>query len=287
MDAPITSTSNPRVKAVAALTRRKVRRAEGRYLVEGPHAVGEALADGVVEEVLVAEGVDPAAYRAGGVRVTVVAGHVLDHMADAVTPQGVVAVARQRTATLADVVGRGFLVVCDAVADPGNAGSIVRTADAAGAAGVVFTAGSVDPFNPKAVRAAAGSLTHLPIVVDAAVDDLAAACAAAGQELVGLAADGRDDVFALERRTGPVALVFGSEAHGLSAASRAVVARTVAIPRRGRAESLNLATAVAVTAYAAARADHPGDPGAPPAASDGAPGDGGDRAPDGDEQERR
>jgi TrmH family RNA methyltransferase len=255
VDDHITSTQNPRVKAVAALARKKARDADGRYLVEGPHAVAEALTDGLVVELFVSDEAEAAAYRDRGVPLTLVSAHVLERLADAVTPQGVVAVARQRPARLEDVVGRGFLIVCEAVSDPGNAGTIVRTADAAGAAGVVLTTGSVDAYNPKTVRAAAGSLTHLPVVTGVSVAEVASACRGVGQELVGLDAAGADDVFGLERRTAPVALVFGSEAHGLSVEARDAVGRTVAIPRLGRAESLNLATAVAVTAYAAARAD--------------------------------
>lgn len=258
MPETITSTRNERVKAVAALQRTRERRAAGRYLLEGPNAVAEGLADGVVETVFAtAERVGD--YRDGAVEVVEVSDHVLERLADSRTPQGVVAVARLEPGTLADVVGRGVLVVCDRVADPGNVGAIIRVADAVGAAGVVVTAGSVDPWNPKAVRATTGSITHLPVVVDVTLDEVIAACRAAGQEVVALDAGGAEDVFSLERRTAPVALVFGNEAHGLDPATAGAVDRTVAIPRLGRAESLNLATAVAVTAYAAARADLPGD----------------------------
>jgi TrmH family RNA methyltransferase len=253
------------VRAVAALHRSPGdRRATGRYVVEGPHAVGEALADGVVETVFataawLATPAGDALVAAAGTRADVelveVSDHVLERLADSRTPQGVVAVARIVAAALDEVVGRGFLVVCEAVADPGNAGAVIRVADAAGAAGVVLTRGSVDPYNPKAVRATTGSITHVPVVTDAGVHEVVAACRAVGQQVVGLDAAGRDEVFALETRTAPVALVFGSEAHGLTPEALAAVDRTVAIPRLGRAESLNLATAVAVTAYAAARAD--------------------------------
>ncbi len=255
MDETITSTRNPRVKAIAALSRKKVRDAEGRYLVEGPNAVGEALADGVVDEVLVADDLDPGPYRGQGVQVTVVSPSRprAHRRRDDPPGRGRGRPHRDRRAGLGGRPGRAGR--CEQVADPGNAGNIVRTADAAGAAGVVLTTGSVDVFNPKAVRAAAGSLTHLPIVVDVTVAEVLAACRAAGQETVALDAGGSDDVFDLEHRTRPVALVFGNEAHGVSPATLAAVDRTVAIPRLGRAESLNLATAVAVTVYAAARAD--------------------------------
>lgn len=255
MGAAITSTRNERVKEVAALHRSRERRERGRYLVEGPNAVREALADGVVETVFaVPDQVDDYRRHAPAVEVVEVSEHVLERLADSRTPQGVVAVARIERGELADVVGRGVLVVCDRIADPGNVGAVIRVADAAGAVGVVVTAGSVDPWNPKAVRATTGSITHVPIVTEVTVDDVITACRRSGQEVVALDAAGTDDVFSLERRTAPVALVFGNEAHGLDPAVLTAVDRTVAIPRFGRAESLNLATAVAVTAYAAARA---------------------------------
>lgn len=259
---PITSTRNERVRAVAALARRKIRDAEDRYLVEGPNAVGEALRDGAVETLLVTPDlVDD--YRPVDVDVLVVADHVLAHAADSRTPQGVLAVARKRHADLDEVVGRGFLVVLHEAADPGNAGAIVRTADAAGAAGVVFTNGSVDPYNPKAVRASAGSLTHLPVVTGVDLGEVLTAARQAGQRVVGLSADATTTIDEPGILTAPVALVFGSEAHGLPADVVAELDDLVAVPIYGRAESLNLAAAVAVSCYRAASRPATGPASAP------------------------
>ncbi|MFA9445601.1 TrmH family RNA methyltransferase [Egicoccus sp. AB-alg6-2] len=263
---PITSVRNARVRELAALARRRERRSTGRHLVEGPNAVTEALDAGVVEEVF---GTDEALARITvpvGIRVQPVAEHVLERLADATTPQGVVAVAVSRTASLSEVVGRGLLVVLHEVADPGNAGTIIRTADAAGATGVVLTAGSVDPFAPKTVRAAVGSTYHLPLVVDVTLAEVAAACGGVGQPLLGLDAAGSREVFDLERMSSPLALVLGNEAHGLEPDGAALLDDVVAIPRWGRAESLNVAAAAAVAVYAAARATHhvPAMPGRPP-----------------------
>jgi RNA methyltransferase, TrmH family len=251
---PITSVRNPRVRALAALAvDARTRRTEGRHLVEGPHAVGEALAAGVVEELLLAIGAPPLPSVPDGVRITPLAPHVLERLADTTTPQGVVAVCRTPQAELADVVGRGVLVVLDAVADPGNAGTILRTADAAGAAGVVFTAGSVDPYGPKALRAAAGSTYHLPVVTGVDVAAALAVCREHGQRVLGLDGAATASVFDLERDAEPVALVLGNEAHGLSPAVAGEVDGTVAVPLYGRAESLNVAAAAAIAIYAAAR----------------------------------
>lgn len=248
----ITSTRNPRVRALASLSSARTRREVGRHLVEGPNAVAEALAAGVVEELLVvADSVPPAVGV--GVRVTQVAPHVLERLADTTTPQGILAVCRTSRASLADVVGVGVLVVLHAVADPGNAGTILRTADAAGAAGVVLTEGSVDPYGPKALRAAAGSTYHLPVVTEVAIATLLDACRAHGQRVVGLDGAATTSAFVLEDDHAPVALVLGNEAHGLPAEVASRLDGTVAVPLYGRAESLNVAAAAAVAIYAAAR----------------------------------
>lgn len=251
-DEPVTSRANPRIKAASALLHRKHREAERRYLIEGPHPVSEALAGGSVEEVFATPAVADD-YLGRGVAVTPVADHVLDKLVTSRAPQGVVAVARQDRAALDDVLGHGFVVVCHAVADPGNAGAIIRTADAFGASGVVLTAGSVDPWNPKCVRAATGSLTHVPVVVEVALDEVMAACRSAGQQTVALATGGTAALDAPGLLSPPLALVFGSEAHGLPAVA---VDEVATIVQYGRAESLNLAAAVAVASSVAARHIH-------------------------------
>lgn len=244
----ITSTRNPRVQAARGLHRARERRERGLHLVEGPRAVREALAAGVVTEVFVAESTTITVDH----HVEVVADHVLDHLADATTPQGIVAVARSVTARL-DAVGAGALVVLDRIADPGNAGTILRTADALGAAGVVLTAGSVDAFAPKTVRAAVGSTYHLPIVTDVALAEVAAAARASGRLLVGLDAAGAEPLEVLAGRAGAVCLVLGNEAHGLEPNAVALLDTTVAIALHPRAESLNVAAAAAIAIHTATR----------------------------------
>lgn len=251
-DEVITSAKNPRVVDTARLSRRRTRRERGQYLVEGPNATAEVLAAGVVTTLFVTE--DRADdYVDSGVEITVVADHVLARLADSQHPQGVVAVARLEPASLADVLPCDLLVVLEAPSDPGNLGTIIRTADSAGAAGVVVCGNGVDPWNPKVVRSTVGSLVHLPVVVDVDIADVLDRCRAAGMQVVGLDAAGRDEVFTLEDDPAPVAVVLGNEAHGLSAEARAGVDRLLAVPTYGRAESLNLAAAAAVTVYAAAR----------------------------------
>lgn len=248
----ITSTRNAHVRELARLSRPRVRRERGRHLVEGPNAVREALRADLVDEVLLTP---DAALPDGSahVPVTRVADEVLSRLAETATPQGIVAVVRTPAATLDEVVGAGLLAVLHEVADPGNAGTILRTADAAGATGVVTTVGSVDVFGPKAVRSAAGSTYHLPVVTDVPLAELAATCRDAGQRMLGLDAGGAMSVVDLEVPSGPLALVLGNEAHGLPASARQHLDALVAVPIHGRAESLNVAAAAAVALYAAAR----------------------------------
>jgi TrmH family RNA methyltransferase len=246
----ITSTRNARIVAAAKLQQRRERERTGLFLVEGPNAVLDALADGIVDTVYVAG--DAAPWEQPGVEVVTVDEHVVDKLATSRSPQGVVAVARRRPANLADVDG-ALVVLLHEVSTPGNLGTVIRTADAAGAAAVVVVGEACDPWNPKAVRAAAGSLSHLPVVLE---PDLAATLAALrerGYRLLGLDADGDRDVFELETDDAPVVLVLGSEAHGLPDGLVAHLDGLVSVPTFGRAESLNLSAAAAVALYAAAR----------------------------------
>ncbi|MFP4634761.1 MAG: TrmH family RNA methyltransferase [Nitriliruptoraceae bacterium] len=248
----LTSTRNPRIAELATLARRRVRRERAQHLVEGPRAVAEALEAGLVEEVFLDPDADLSLSVPAGVVVTEVAAHVLARLAETRTPQGVVAVARTPQPDLEMAVATGRVVVLHELADPGNAGTILRTSDAAGAGGVVLTSGSVDPFGPKAVRAAAGSTYHLAVVSDVGLDEVAEACRSAGLRLVGLDARADLGVDHLASDARPTALVLGNEAHGLDAAAVERLDGTVAVPIHGRAESLNVAAAAAVALYALA-----------------------------------
>jgi TrmH family RNA methyltransferase len=236
--------------------------AERRFVVEGPQAVREALAAGGLLELYVEPGRQPdieRAARSAGVPVVPVTATVLAAMAETVTPQGVVGVASLVDVPLDDAL-RGsprLVVVLENAADPGNAGTIVRTADAAGADAVVLTGGSVDPHNGKCVRATAGSLWHLPVVAGAPLDDTVAALRRRGLQVLATTGAGRDDLDDLADGgvlARPTAWLLGNEANGLSEAALALADRTVRVPLHGRAESLNLASAAAVCLYASARA---------------------------------
>jgi len=258
----ITSTRNERVRAAAALHRSRERRLAARHLVEGPRALGAAIAAGVVEQVFATPDAAADLVVPTGVDLLLVADHVLDHLADARTPQGIVGVARTPVADPEVLASGRLIVVLDGVADPGNAGTIVRTADAAGADGVVLTAGSVDAYAPKVVRASAGSVHHLPVLTGLTLREALSACrrtparsAPEGPrpvQVVGLDGAGERNVFDLARDDTGMVLVLGNEAHGLSADARGQVDVLARVPIVGRAESLNVAAAAAVAIYAVA-----------------------------------
>jgi RNA methyltransferase, TrmH family len=246
---------------------RRVARAEHRlFLAEGPQAVREALArPGCVREVFAVPTAAQAhrdlseAAAADGVAWLDVDEAALAALAETVHPQGVVAVCRFLDVPLVDVLtaAPALLAVCADVRDPGNAGTVIRCADAAGAGAVVLAGSSVDPYNGKAVRASAGSLFHLPLVLAPDAVDTVSRLHAAGFTV--LAADGAgetdlDDAADGGLLDGRTAWLFGNEAHGLGVQLAKGADHRVRIPIHGRAESLNLATAAAVCLYASARA---------------------------------
>lgn len=180
-------------------------------------------------------------------------------LAQTITPQGLLGVCTFVDVPLDSVLAARprLITVLANVRDPGNAGTVLRTADAAGADGVVFAAASVDPYNSKCVRSSAGSLFHLPVVAGAPLEETIAALRSAGLQV--LAADGSATRFVDSAEDGPdlarpTAWLLGNEAWGLPDSLLALADDVVAVPIYGRAESLNLAAAAAVCLYASARA---------------------------------
>jgi len=233
--------------------------AERRFVVEGPQAVREALAAGLLQELYATDLDEALVVQAAGLGVAVVHvdDKVLDALAETVTPQGVVGVAPLLDVSLDALDGARLVVVLHEVNDPGNAGTVIRTADAAGADAVVLTAGSVDPHNGKCVRATAGSLFHLPVVAGAELGDVVVACRRTGLQVLatsGTADDDLDDLLDAGVLAQGTAWLLGPEAHGLPEEVLRGADRAVRIPLHGRAESLNLASAAAVCLYASARA---------------------------------
>lgn len=288
--APLTNPRADRVRDVAKLAGRSARLKRGRFLVEGPQSVREALrlhrgrlasgSEGVVEDVyLTSECLDRYPEFGDGTYPRLVTPEVLAAMASTVTPQGVIAVARFVDVSLDEVLRSKpkLIAVLVEVRDPGNAGTILRAADSAGADAVIFTDSSVDVYNPKTVRSTVGSLFHLPVVIGAAADQLLEALPKAGVAV--LAADGygdqdldqlqddsarrrlmpsvrsnNDDGTSVPRLEDPTAWLFGNEAQGLSSEALEAADYRVSVPLYGKAESLNVGTAATVCLYASARA---------------------------------
>ncbi|HLK72029.1 MAG TPA: RNA methyltransferase [Streptosporangiaceae bacterium] len=257
---------SPRLKSAKRLTKRAFRQRERAFLAEGPQAVAEALRFGAkVSDLFVTV---PARSRHSdivttaedaGVPVHLVSGEVMEELAQTITPQGLLAVCGFVDVPLTALTrpAPALVALLANVRDPGNAGTVLRTADAAGAQGVVFADASVDPYNGKCVRASAGSLFHLPVAAGVRLEEAVAAMRAAGLRIV--AADGRagrplDDPGVQARLGEPTAWMFGNEAWGLPPDLVALADEPVAVPIYGKAESLNLAAAAAVCLYASARA---------------------------------
>ena len=263
----------PRVSAALKLHRRRERDKTGRFLAEGPQAVREALTAGVVVEVFATSPVDlvrmvgdlgdlgvssPPFVQDQRARVSVVDEAAMAALTETVTPQGVVAVCERVDLGLGEALAKRprLVAVLVDVRDPGNAGTILRTADAAGAGAVIFAGEAVDPYNGKCVRASAGSLFHVDVVRER--DAFTVLDKLRGMRVLATSGRGENDLFELDLG-GPTAWLFGGEAHGLPD-ELLERAERVRVPLYGMAESLNLASAAAVCLYASARAHHSTDP---------------------------
>jgi TrmH family RNA methyltransferase len=257
------------VAAARKLLRRSGRRERGLVLLEGPSAVSAAIAAGAVRELFATAAAgerhrDLLAELPSATPVHEVTEDAAAALSETVTPQGLVAVAALPRIGLAEALaapparpGHRVVVVLVEARDPGNAGTVVRTADAAGADCVIFAGDSVDPWSGKCVRASAGSLLHLPIVDAVSWDETVLALKQAGCTVI--AADGHADTDlhqapAQQALAGDHAWVFGNEAHGLSPSHVRSADLSLRVPVYGRAESLNLAAAAAVCIYESARA---------------------------------
>ncbi len=252
----ISSTKNPKVASAARLRKRAFRDTDRRFLVEGAQGVREALAadppaidalfvDDELHELAVAA-------RERGVEVVHAAAAVLGRLTSTVTPQGIVGVAPYVDVPIETARASGCIAVLHEVRDPGNAGTIVRSADAAGAEAVVFAAASVDVYNPKTVRACAGSIFHLPIVRNVPTIAAVQTLRASGHRILAMDARGSHSLYTTDL-SGPVAFVFGNEAHGLPQDVVAAADATVRVPHAGAAESLNLAAAATICLFEQAR----------------------------------
>ena len=225
-------------------------------MAEGVKLLEEAIAhDADIESVYWSAGAPVELLEAAlarGVRVFELATGVMDRVADTVTPQPVMTVVRRAEHRLDAFAGSDMVVAMAGVRDPGNAGTVLRAAWAAGAAAVVVCEGSVDPFNPKTVRASAGAVFGLPVVVGGPAAEVLTALRAMGFTRLGAVVDGGADYAGVDL-TGRVVVVVGNEAAGLDPATAEAVDLAVTIPMAPGAESLNVGVAAAVICFEASR----------------------------------
>lgn len=247
MEPLITSTQNTFVKFVKSLHSKKGRIQSACFLVEGQKCVNElidswpeALDTLIVEEGQYQETVNRVLQMSR--RVCLVAAHVMNAVCDSKTPQGIAAVAKIPQATMPE---KGFIIAMDDVQDPQNVGTIIRTADAAGCAGVALSQGSADCFSPKAVRASMGSLFHLPVVYD----DLEPLLSRLRDQGYSIACGDLSGTEQFSLDPNETCLVIGNEARGISENILRLSTHRIRIPIYGRAESLNAAVAAGILIY--------------------------------------
>ncbi|MEN9749510.1 MAG: hypothetical protein RL149_588 [Actinomycetota bacterium] len=261
--------TNNKVRSVAQLAKKDARSETGLFLLEGPQGLKEALDRPklIVDLYATEEAVERFAdifdrVDALKIEVQIVSESVLRVMCDTNTPQGVLAVCRKLDVTLQDLLDTKpqLVALLANIRDPGNAGTVLRAADAAGADAVIFSDNSVDLYNPKVVRSTTGSIFHLPIVVDASIVETIELLKANGIQTFAANGGGVElptiDKSVLSK---PTAWVMGNEAWGFEAETLEAVDQQVAVPIYGAAESLNLATAASICLYASAFAQNVAD----------------------------
>jgi RNA methyltransferase, TrmH family len=242
------------VAAAIKLHRHVGRRRAASFLAEGPNLVEAALRRGLVSEVFATEAaLARFGSMLGDVHVDLVTERAAKALSDTVTPIGLVAVCSVPEAALADVLPARLVAVAVEISEPGNAGTLIRIADAMGADAVVLAGHSVDPYNGKCLRASAGSIFSIPVVSAPDAHDAVAALSETGIQVLATTVDGEVSLEDADLSQ-PTAWMFGPEAHGLPADLAAKATHRVRIPMPGNAESLNVASAAAICLYQSARA---------------------------------
>jgi TrmH family RNA methyltransferase len=244
------------VVAAAKLLRHVGRKRSGRFLAEGPNLVEAALRRGLVMEVFATESAhDRFEGLLGAAPVHFVTDKAAKALSDTVTPAGLFAVCTLPETSLTDVLATAPRLVLVGVetSEPGNAGTLIRIADATGADAVLLAGDAVDPYNGKCLRASAGSIFALPVIADPDTPGAVAALRRAGLQLLATTLDGETSLEEADLAT-PTAWMFGSEAHGLAPELALMADARIRIPMRGSAESLNVAAAAAICMYQSSRA---------------------------------
>ena len=255
----LTGLQNPVVKAAAELKQKKYRTQNGLYLAEGLRTAEEAVAYKVVETLFYVATDDDRTMRLledaamQNIKLVCVNENVMKKIADTETPQGIIAVCKMRQPKLENLLASGkMLLVLDRVGDPGNIGTMLRTADAAGIGGLVILKGCADIYAPKTVRSSMGSLFHIPVLSGVSEQEFVSAAKKAGYDLLVTCLDGADNLYKADL-SGRIAFVMGNEAGGVSETLLEKADKRVYIPMAGRAESLNVAMAAGIVMFEALR----------------------------------
>ena len=255
----VTGLQNPVVKAASELKQKKYRTQNGLYLAEGLRTAEEAVAYKAVETLFYVATDDERTIRlledaaAQNIKLVCVSENVMKKIADTETPQGIIAVCKMRQPKLENLLASGkMLLVLDRVGDPGNIGTMLRTADAAGIGGLVLLKGCADIYAPKTVRSSMGSLFHIPVLSGVSEQEFVSAAKKAGYDLLVTCLDGADNLYKADL-SGRIAFVMGNEAGGVSESLLAQADKRVYIPMAGRAESLNVAMAAGIVMFEALR----------------------------------
>ncbi|SMP40697.1 TrmH family RNA methyltransferase [Anoxynatronum buryatiense] len=259
----ISSTANEICKKTIALHQRRHRREQGLFLLEGFGGIQDALKGGWEPVYFIADHgfisreenqsliQHLSAFRIPGYEMP---SHLMKRMADTEHPQGVLAVFRQPVHQVQQLLEKpcGFWLMLDRIQDPGNLGTLIRSAEAAGLAGVLLTHGSTDPYNPKALRAATGAVLHLPVIELSEADSDGISLKKAGLRLVGAALEGGSSCYEQSYQS-PLVLVIGNEAKGIGDALMRNLDQRVTIPMKGAIQSLNAAIAGSILMFHLAR----------------------------------
>ncbi len=258
----LTSTQNPTVTRFNSLKQKKTRKSSGKFLVEGIHLVNEAMRAGLVEKVIYSESVLRTLEGKDLIgRIISSAIHseeasekVIRYLSEVETPQGIVAAVKPKNPDLGSLFEAAdpLIAVACGIQDPGNLGTMIRTADAAGCSGIILSSGTVDPYNDKVIRASSGSIFHLNIVKIDDIIELASALKRRGIKIISTYVGAEKTYFSADF-SGPVAVMIGSESKGLPPDLERLSEESVSIPMAGGAESLNAAVSLAVILYEALR----------------------------------
>jgi TrmH family RNA methyltransferase len=258
----LTSTQNPKVKYFNSLKQNKTRRTAGKFFIEGIHLVGEAMQAGLLDRVLYSEKVLKTSEGkdllgkiiSSGIHSEEASESVIGHLSSVESPQGIIASVKPKASDLGSLFEKSdpLIIVACGIQDPGNLGTMIRTADAAGCSGVILSAGTVDPYNDKVIRASSGSIFHLNMVKIDDIIELASSLKRRGVKIISAVVDADKDYYSADYR-GPAAILIGSESRGLSPEIERLSDESIAIPMLGGVESLNAAVSCAIVLYEALR----------------------------------